>query len=62
MNSVCLSVSNMMSFLSHSSDSVSLPSVSVKLIFSEESTMNTTVECLNTSDPTGSTSFSLLLV
>ena len=62
MNSGCLFVSSMMSFLSHSIDSVSLPSVSVKLMFSEESAMSTTVECLITSDPTGYTSFSLLLV
>ncbi len=51
-----------MSFLSHSIDSISLPSVSVKLMFSEEPTMSTTVECLITCDPTGYTSFSLLLV
>jgi len=52
----------MMSFLSHYIDSVSLPSVSVKLMFSEESAMSTTVECLITSDPIGYTSFTLLLV
>ena len=62
MNSGCLFVSSMMSFLSHSIDSISLPSVSVKLMFSEEPTMSTTVECLITCDPTGYTSFSLLLV
>jgi hypothetical protein len=52
----------MMSFLSHSIDSVGLPSLLVKLMFSEEPTMSTTVEFLITSDPTGYTSFSLLQV